>query len=158
MEDDSEMAQPDRFRCAFVARFFVAAFLLVSASCSESSSHLTVVPVKGKVMYQGKPLEGAHVIMSRVAEATPLTEAEKKLFPQGVTREDGTFQLTSYTRNDGAPPGRYTVGVMKQGEGTASDDKVNLIPGHYASPKTSGLIAIVKAPATELPDIVIKDK
>jgi len=150
-----QLPQPSRF--AFLARLVFVGVLFAMSSCSAEGPRLPVVPVKGKVTYQGKPLAEAQVYLSRVAEATPLTEDEKKLRPRGFTQSDGTFQLTSYAANDGAPPGRYVVGVLKQVDGKASDDKVYVTPGRYANAKTSGLTAIVKAPATELPVIEIKD-
>jgi hypothetical protein len=118
---------------------------------------MDVVPVKGKVMYRGKPVSGARVVLNRVAEATPLTDQEKAVFPYGTTGRDGTFQLTSYAPNDGAPAGRYNVSVIKQVDGRVSDDRVNVLPARYANPQSSGLTAIVKAPSTDLPDFEITD-
>jgi len=150
-----QLAQPSRF--AFLARLVFVGVLFVMVSCSgEGGPRLAVVPVKGKVLYNGKPLAHAQIYMRRVAETTPLTEAEKKLHPRATTQSDGTFQVSSYALNDGAPPGRYVVGLTKQ-VAERADDTVNVIPGRYADPTRSGLTVIVKAPATELPVIEIKD-
>ncbi|WP_149113963.1 carboxypeptidase regulatory-like domain-containing protein [Limnoglobus roseus] len=61
-----------------------------------------LVPVRGSVLYQGKPLEGVAV------EFHPLFDmGAVKFSPFGKTAADGTFTLVS--GNDGAPVGEYAV-------------------------------------------------
>jgi len=140
-------------------RWCLAAAVVVLASCSSREPRQNVVPVKGKVIFQGKPLANAQVYLSKLSEsAAPLSEADRKLRPQGITGPDGTFQLTTYDPNDGAPPGKYLVGVVAQKEAKFADDTESIIPGRYANPKISGVMVTVKAPTTELPPIEIADR
>jgi hypothetical protein len=65
---------------------------------------------------------------------------------------DGTFQLGTYKRNDGAPPGEYDVTVtwtkpLIPGE----PDEMSLVPPRYLTPQTSKLHAQVKAEVNDLP-------
>ena len=70
--------------------------------------------------------------------------------PVARTKADGTFELTTYAMNDGAPPGDYTVTV------TWPDDKMPVdececpdpllhdrLGGKYADPQNSPLLVTV---------------
>lgn len=110
------------------------------------------VPVSGKVIFNGAPLEGAAVRF--YCEETPDRPAT------GVTNGEGEFRLTTFNTNDGAQPGAYKVTVTKAGKGgaatsaeavydpgstdtsqfeMAADDSKNALPGSYASPATTPL-------------------
>src|SRR5262249_55670641 len=77
------------------------------ASCSpkfNTAPPPKVYPVKGKVLLaSGKPVSGGvvtfHPKSPRCAEAS------------GEIGTDGSFQLTTMVKNDGALPGSYTVSV-----------------------------------------------
>ena len=122
----------------------LASVLLLGASCSGRK---TVYPVTGKVLFEGRPAAGA------VVQFHPQDKADKNaLAPLGEVGADGTFRLTTYAHEDGAPAGRYAVTVSwgvpsKGGDGY---DRL-LVPGRYLSPATSKLTAEVPPQATELP-------
>jgi hypothetical protein len=123
---------------------FLLGVVLPGASCSGRKA---VYEVTGKVLFQGRPAEGA-VVQFHPAEPP----GSPPLVPQGVVGKDGTFRLTTYRHEDGAPPGRYQVTVLwgvpsKGGDGY---DKL-LVPDRYLKPATSGLTATVPAKAVELP-------
>jgi hypothetical protein len=106
------------------------------------------VPVHGLIRYNGKLLDGAHVIF---------TNTEAGISAEGVTDAHGKFSLTTFQPNDGAVPGHYHVTVTKAQEptrhGAANAPPVFrpggaphprwLIPQKYSSLKTSGLTADV---------------
>jgi hypothetical protein len=107
------------------------------------------VPVHGLVRYNGKPLDGAHVIF---------TNTEAGLSADGTTDADGKFSLTTFRPDDGAVPGHYHVTVTKAQaptrHGAANAPPVFrpgggaphprwLIPQKYANLATSGLTADV---------------
>ena len=127
-------------------RAALAGVLLLGASCSGRK---TVYPVTGKVLFEGRPAAGALV------QFHPLDKADNTaVVPLGEAGPDGTFRLTSYAHEDGAPAGRYTVTVSwgvpsKGGDGF---DRI-LVPARYLSPATSKLTAEVPAQATELPPL-----
>jgi len=69
-----------------------------------------------------------------------------------VTRQDGTFSLSTYDPDDGAPAGEYQVTVtLIPGEGRRKKEKPDLLHGRYGNPKTSGLTAKVEEKSNELP-------
>jgi hypothetical protein len=100
-----------------------------------------VYPVRGKVLLaNGQPLR-VGVVTFHPKQAPLGAEAS------GELDKEGSFQLTTMVKDDGALPGSYTVSVspysMKSGHATATQP--TLIPPKYAAPETSGLTAEVKA-------------
>lgn len=67
---------------------------------------LAVRPAGGKVTVGGQPAAGVLVVLYP-APGTPAALAGVK--PSGTTGEDGSFQLSTYEQNDGAPVGDYAV-------------------------------------------------
>jgi hypothetical protein len=123
-------------------RVAVFGVLLLAVSCSGRKS---VYPVTGKVLFEGRPAVGARVQFH--AE----NEAEHTLIPSGEVGADGTFRLTSYTSNDGAPTGRYAVTVFWGAASKGGDDYDRiLVPERYLKPATSGLSAEVPDHEIEL--------
>jgi hypothetical protein len=60
------------------------------------------------------------------------------------TKSDGTFALTTYDLDDGAPEGDYLASVMvlperSDGEMVGTKPTAVAIPGKYGDPRTSGL-------------------
>ncbi len=117
------------------------------------------VPAHGLVRYNGKPLDGAHVVF---------TNTEAGISAEGETDADGKFSLTTFRPDDGAVPGHYHVTVTKAQEptrhGAANAPPVFrqggapharwLIPQKYSSLKTSGLTADVGETGSD--DIVLE--
>jgi hypothetical protein len=62
-------------------------------------------PVRGKVMYQGKPAAGASVHFRREGE----TPEQAVNFPIGIVDQDGNFTLEVAGVGSGAPTGKYKV-------------------------------------------------
>jgi len=68
---------------------------------------MPVQPVSGLVMYKGQPLANATITFAT-------QDANGRSAP-GVTREDGTFELTTGgARKPGALAGEYIVYIMKE--------------------------------------------
>jgi hypothetical protein len=128
-------------RCACVALVFGLACL--SGGCKGRKQ---VFPVRGKVFFQGKPPVNAIVFFHPVDDA----DADMRR-PHGVVGADGSFELTTYTANDGAAPGRYSVTVVWKSPSKIGDSQeANLLPLKYMSPETSQLSAVVNEGSTEL--------
>ncbi|TWT48914.1 hypothetical protein Pla111_06910 [Botrimarina hoheduenensis] len=109
-------------------------------------------PVSGSVQVGGKPAAGARVIFCPVGGS----EAFQKERPSGVTGPDGSFILTTFLKDDGAPAGDYQVMVVgggSRGKRGNDDDATSppRIDRKYAKPAESGLTATVPAEATTLP-------
>ena len=124
-------------------RGLMGSVLLLGASCSGQR---TVYPVSGKVLYEGKPAAGAVVKFYAEEALEP-----KFVAPQAIAGDDGSFRLTTYKAEDGAPAGKYAVTVFwaKRSKGGDEYDKL-LVPPRYLSPETSRLTAVVEEKATEL--------
>jgi hypothetical protein len=100
-------------------------------------------PVRGVVMLDGCPLAGAQLVFHLINPETKRTTRTG----DALIEADGSFVLSTYKANDGAPVGEYVVTVANAGQfegGTVPATKYS-IPAAYARPSTSPLRAEVKA-------------
>jgi hypothetical protein len=105
-----------------------------------------VHPVQGKVFYEKKPAFKALVFLHPAEPADPPDP-----LPRGVVREDGSFRITTYAPEDGAPVGQYTVTVVWKSQSRYGDStETNLLPARYMSPATSNLTVQVREGTNEL--------
>jgi hypothetical protein len=126
--------------------------LTVALGCSGGPKIPKTVTVRGKVMYQDKPLAGAEVGF------IPKAEGKEVLAARGTTNQAGEFTLKTFVdaQNDlsGATPGEFVVVVSKVE--TMDDEKMReefaanpamelkkLVPTKYTDPKESTLTATV---------------
>src|SRR5262245_1990400 len=91
-------------------RLAAAAALLALAGCGSDAKPKTF-PVKGVLTHKGKqgeqPAAGALVVFHPVG--IQVHEANR---PMATVRSDGTFALSTFGREDGAPAGEYYVTVV----------------------------------------------
>jgi hypothetical protein len=123
-----------------------AAILLGVAACRSSTP--PPQPVSGKVLFQGKGVEGAVVTFHPVAD----TDANPRRF-SAITTQDGTFRLSADGAFDGAPAGEYAVTVFYLSPEKKADGQnagPDLLKGRYADPKTTMLKAEIKPGVNEL--------
>jgi hypothetical protein len=122
-------------RSRLVLQLFVLLFL---AGCNRGPK---MVPVTGKVIYNGHPLEFG-VVMFQPPSGQPA---------QGKIQPDGTFKLSTYRLNDGVVVGKHKVRVAcyesmrpgtVKGPGEQSLGKP-LVPEKYTLFDASGLTADV---------------
>ena len=88
---------------------WLSILILVAVSmtgCGKKGlSELPVFPVKGTVKVDGKPEMGVTVKLHPVNGV----DTAHPTYPEGITLPDGTFSITTYATNDGAPIGEYKV-------------------------------------------------
>jgi hypothetical protein len=85
----------------------LAVIAVLCSSCGETPiERITVFPVKGQVLLNGKPVKGALVTFHPISSALP-----KNITPTGHTDENGDFAITTYEKEDGAPAGDYGVTI-----------------------------------------------
>jgi hypothetical protein len=131
------------------------ALLLLSPLCLTScGGNPRTYKVQGKVLYENKPAAGAVVTFHRA-------DGDKTIMPNGVVKEDGTFELTTFALGDGVPAGDYKVTFFwerKTGKQTGDDDPgVQILPTRYLKPDTSGVtVTITKATTTLDPFLLTK--
>lgn len=122
---------------------------LACTSCGKSDDGRTpVYPVTGKVVVNGEPANNAQVFLHP-------QDASLKLFPHGRVDSDGSFQLSTYELNDGAPAGDYRVTIVWQDPappGSAPDapQGPDRLKGNYRDVARSKLRAQVEEQANEL--------
>ena len=140
----------------------VSLLLIAAAGCGAEpgpkSKIEKVVPVSGKLTYQGKPLEFFQV---------SFLPSDGRRASVGVTDADGKFTMGTNTIGDGAPPGSVKVAVVfvgppstdLPGQEKVIEDPTLLpqpkikIPAKYNNPETSGLNQNV--PDAGLPNLEI---
>jgi hypothetical protein len=136
-----------------------AAALLIALCCTSCSRGPQYYPVRGQVLANGKPADGALIVFHPDGTTDP-----HALRPSATVRPDGSFELQTYVAadramKDGAPAGPYQVTCVwfpapspNAGENAL---KVDVLPDklgrRYADPGRSGLRAEVLTQPTELP-------
>jgi hypothetical protein len=131
----------------------VLALAALAGGCSRQAPTVEVHPVTGQVIYNGKPAAGAHVVFHPKVQqiAHPIPSA--KVDPQG------NFSLTTYSSQDGAPVGEYSVTVelrpvvTKDGELELGP---NVLPPQYSSPKTTKVVANVGPGPNSVPIKIVR--
>ena len=107
-----------------------------------------VYPVRGRVFFEGSPAPNAVVTFYLINPDT------KRVTRAGdaMAEADGSFALSTYTANDGAPAGEYAVTVVWWNPLVDAEGKPgpNLLPERYAKPETTPLKAVVKTGANEV--------
>ena len=123
------------------------------AGCGKGKVHEPVYPVHGQVLFEGRPVAWAFVVLHPVNSA-----GETPVHPHAYGTTDGTFELTSFTSGDGAPAGEYAVTVQLRQPPLKDDDPParNLLPSRYASPDTSGLRVQIVEGSNELEPLRLK--
>src|SRR5262249_37898747 len=86
--------------------------LCALAGCG-TDGRLPTHPVKGKLTLDGKPVANAEIWL--VPRSEDVKNAKLTVRPYAKSGADGTFTLTSYVADDGAPAGEYAVMVQKVG-------------------------------------------
>ena len=118
----------------------VALVLAVAlAGCSNSAGNpeevrAMVVPVSGKLLTaSGAPLANAWIVFN--PKEIPGHEAN------AATNPDGSFRLSTFGKEDGAIPGKYTVTIEPHPYPKGAKPS---IPRQYSSPKDSPLTVEIK--------------
>jgi hypothetical protein len=130
-----------------------AALMLALAGGCGREERTPVFPVRGQVVYAGKPAVRARVAFHRL-DATG-TQSER---PNALVAEDGIFRLSTRRAYDGAPAGEYAVTITwpspsKKEDGfDAGPDVFN---NRYADPKTTPFRVRVKEGENELGPFVV---
>lgn len=130
----------------YLLRLWLPVLLLPLLGCGGGDNRKPTYAVAGKVAdASGRPLANADVVFHPVDDG-----GDGTLRPYGRTDETGTFRLTTYDGNDGAPAGQYRVSVQQWKTVSADGGPTNQLPSKYANPDQSGLTATVNPGPTDL--------
>jgi len=160
LEDESSAA---RFhlpgRQAALAAVAIASFALAGCGEQADPTRLAVFPAKGQISFKGQVPVGASVVLFPKT-ASPKGSDAPLVCPRGRVQPDGTFALTSYKADDGAPAGEYAVTLEWHKLGKTPDGQPdlgpNLLPPQFSRPDKSPLIVKIAAGTNALAPIVLK--
>jgi len=112
------------------------------------------VPVKGKIVVDGKPAPPKSVWVTMHAKG----ESPINFDPRGNTDENGEFQITTYLTGDGVPPGEYDITIEKLTHSIRARDWVgpDLFNNLYNHKETTEFHVSVVDKPVELPTFELK--
>jgi hypothetical protein len=147
---------PDGARSKVMLSAACAAAIVVIAiaGCGKGSGHPAVYPVSGQVLWNGKPLAGALVVLH------PQVTSDARCIPaRAHTDAKGQFRAGTFDSADGAQEGEYAVTVtycplQKNDDGWTPGP--NVLPVKYASPKTTDLRVQVAKGTNSLPPLTVQ--
>jgi hypothetical protein len=128
---------------------------LAGCGSSQNGDRLPVFPASGKLVYDGRPLDGAFVVLHPKGAANGRAAPR----PHAQASADGSFTLTSYESNDGAPAGDYTMTVelrslVKHGGDVTAGP--NTLPAKYSRVDTSPVAVQIAEGTNQLPEVQIR--
>jgi hypothetical protein len=127
-----------------------ALVLLAAAGCGGGTAHPPAYPVSGRVLdAAGRPAEKAVVTFHRAGAGS--NDAK----PSARVAADGTFRLSTYAENDGAPAGEYAVTVVWPGpppkdlRSDPGEEGPDRLSGRYRDPaKAAWRVTVGEGPTT----------
>lgn len=151
----------DRWRLR--ARFGVTLLALGGIACNQTpEGQVPVFPAQGQVLYKGKPLADALVVLHQPGSSTQGQPSVPR--PTGRTDGEGKFRLHTYTGDDGAPEGIYQVAISfapppadhadflkKAASKQPPKATPDILQMRYTDPAKSNLKAEIKAGENVLP-------
>jgi major membrane immunogen (membrane-anchored lipoprotein) len=146
--DDRPGRRPRRRHAVLRPIGLALCFASSFAGCGADEGRVPVHEARGKVIVAGEAPDGALIVLYPAPGASA-----PDLRPSGRVKPDGTFALTTYDADDGAPAGDYAATIqwnkiIKVG----SDFKAgpNIVPAKYAAAETSPWKIKIAAGANEL--------
>jgi hypothetical protein len=131
-----------------------SALFITVGGCSSKKveARKQVFPVCGTLLVDDQPASGAMLVLHPVGGAY---DAEH---PAATVAPDGTFKLTTFVGEDGAPPGEYVVTAHwnLSADKDAPGPWPNVIPDKYTRPESSDLRVQVTAGPNQLQPIAIR--
>jgi hypothetical protein len=148
-----QFAGAPRWQIVFSIGFALA---LLAAGCGKAPPKPweKVVPAKGVVKYKGKPLGGAMITLIPKDSTFP-----DSVRPSATSKEDGSFELGTYSQSDGAPAGAYKALVLHfpvVGPKDNPSPGPNDLPAKYARPDSTDLTVEVSESAAALQPLELK--
>ena len=137
------------YRSASWSMFVLASATLIAGCSKPQQPWEKVYPASGVVRYRGQPLAGAVVTLIPEDKAFP-----SSVRPTAVTDDEGTFEVGTYSVDDGAPAGKYKVLVLHYPVGGSAENpyaEPNDLPAIYAKAETTTLKISIAEEENEIP-------
>lgn len=134
-------------KCRFL---MVIALAALCGSCGKpQGDRVPIYPVHGSVTVNGQPAANAMVVFHSQNPAV-------RLNPHGRAQADGSFQVSTYELNDGAPAGEYIVTVVwcdppPPGSSSDAPEGPDKLKGRYVNPRNSKLRVTVQEATNNQP-------
>lgn len=117
---------------------------LAIAGC-QAEKKSPVIEVGGQLLVEGKPAAHASIALHPISDSGSMIQRSV-----GITQQDGSFKLTTFSVDDGAPAGEYIVTIIWPDESVPIDECECVDPtehdrlfGVYADPVKSKLRATI---------------
>jgi len=120
-------------------RLRIVSLILLAAATGCGSKHPRLVPVSGKVTIDGQPLTIGQVKLSPGDHRAAV----------GRIGEDGSFTMSCFELNDGAPTGTHLVTVTAVEQLTERSNRWHA-PMRYANQSQADLWATIDGPTDDL--------
>lgn len=138
-------------RVAALAGALALAYFCFPVSLFGTGNRVSVYPAHGRVLFDEQPVPGATVLLEPALTVEPRFPR-----PQGVVKDDGTFALSTYGKDDGAPAGEYKVLVQWFIKTDNADDDgaplpTNYLPPRYGRFESSGLQVRIAPTDNQIP-------
>lgn len=122
------------------------------ASREKGADRVKVYPVEGKLLVLGRPAGEATVAFHAVDKVRSGVRV-----PCCITRANGTFRLTTYELDDGAPEGEFTITIYWPHDPSLASECActgltthDRLFGLYSDPATSALRATIRPEHNEI--------
>jgi tetratricopeptide (TPR) repeat protein len=150
-DDDTEAQGKWKKRGVLAAAGLATVVLIGLGSWYIHWDPVHVYPAHGQAAYEGKPIPNASIVLDPAWTKDPPFPR-----PHALVKDDGSFVLATYGKDDGAPPGEYRVSVqwlvqtqIIETEGNPLPP--NLLPARYGNFETSGLSVQIQQGRTSCP-------
>ena len=148
--DSTHFSIPFRVQTMRHLSTIVAVVLLLILGCGGEDWQAPTQPVSGQVTINGIPPVGALVHLESAAGAVDARNSK----PWGKVRADGTFALTTYELDDGAPVGEYIFTIVWP-EDSSKPSLFDRLGRRYASSDRSPYRVTVREGGDLLPAIAM---
>ncbi|MBB74686.1 MAG: hypothetical protein CMJ75_09255 [Planctomycetaceae bacterium] len=138
--NNCDYSNTQEYRSARQCLLLVLSIGLTICCACQHENQVPLYPVQGEVYLDSQPAEGALVVLHPLHE-NPAHAAQ----PRGFVDKNAHYQLSTRSRHDGAPAGKYAVTVLWRKQSDEDDPGELLVPRHYLDPKQSGLQATIVA-------------
>lgn len=141
-----------------IATTCVVGLCVMLCGCGAKSSHddrPAVHAVRGKLLIDGKPAASAQVFLHAIGKPEL-----GYVRPHATVGADGSFRLSTFATNDGAPVGEYAFTAVWPGplaKGQGDDERgPDRLQGRYAEPKRPAARVRIDPETTELATVDLK--
>ena len=132
--------------------FLLLIFLLSMWGCGSSEGP-SLYPASGRLLVDGKPADQAQVILHPV-DGRDFDRRGAR--PSGITEQDGTFQITTYQKGDGAPEGIFVVTISWPEAPNSLEPSPDRLRGLFLLPQRSSIKVKIEPRQNQLETIDLK--